>query len=392
MPYLFPFAHNWSASFRVDNSYKTEIIQSRVFREQRLALRSQPRKRVTLSISPTGTELRSFLSQMATRQQTEWVIPEVTRPSLTATLLSAGGNVLDFGATAPPWAVVGSYCVIQAVAGQVLAQIAVVLGGAVQIVTPVAAALPASSKVYPGIVGRLETSLKANLLTNAVATSTIVLDADPGINRVQNDSTAETTFNGRELFILKPNWQQTPQVTLESMLETIDYDRGRVVHHQPVNWNIETLRLEYLRRDQAEAEALTAFFHRRRGQQGEFYMPTWVSDFDLTTGAASGATILNVPGTTMFDLYATSPVYKAAIIFFRDGSYQANRLVSLTNVSGNSRFTFATAFPQAVNKTTVKLMCWLPAWRLAIDTLTIEWLTRTVAQAQLTMRTIEDLA
>ena len=29
MPHLFPFAHNWSASFRVDMSYKTEIIQSR---------------------------------------------------------------------------------------------------------------------------------------------------------------------------------------------------------------------------------------------------------------------------------------------------------------------------------------------------------------------------
>ena len=71
MPYLFPFPHNWSASLKVDVSYKTEIIQSRIMREQRLALRSQPRKQITLSVSPSSSDLRLFLAQMAARQQME---------------------------------------------------------------------------------------------------------------------------------------------------------------------------------------------------------------------------------------------------------------------------------------------------------------------------------
>ena len=69
-----------------------------------------------------------------------------------------------------------------------------------------------------------------------------------------------------------------------------------------------------------------------------------------------------------------------------------NRVNGITLTSGNSRLAFASLVPQAINKNTVKLMCWLPAWRLAIDTLSLEWLTRSVAQTQITMRTIEDLA
>lgn len=392
MPFLFPLPHNWSSPFKVDVGYKTEIIQSRVFREQRLAQRSQPRKQVTLSVSPSRGTLRTFLAQMAARQQAEWVLPEVTRAAETASPAVAGGSVLDLGVAAPVWAVPGSYVVIEALAGQVLAGVVSTLGGGVLIDVPLAADLPTGSRVYPGLVGRLDQSLKGSLQTNTVGNLTIVFAADPGLNQFEDVVGAPLAFNGRELFVMRPNWQSSPQITLDGMLETTDYDRGRLAHHSPVAWNIETLRMEFIRRNAAEAELLTQFFHRMRGQQGEFYMPTWTDDFDLTTGAASGASILNVPGTTMFDLFGTSTVYKAAFILYKDGTYQANRITARSIVSGSSRFTFATPFSQAVNEANVKQMCWLPAWRLSIDSLTLEWLTRTVAQAQLTARTIEDLA
>jgi len=391
MPFLFPFVHNWSASYKIDIGYKTEVIESRVFREQRFALRTQPRKKVTIGIALDGLQLRSFLALMSARQQSEWVIPEITRAALLNAITFSGSGVLSF-AVAPAWAVAGAYVVIKTPTGNAMFTVVSVLGAAVSVTPNAVVDLPIGTKVYPGLVGRLDQSLKGSLLTNTVGTVTVSLDADPGLNTYEAEATAPVSFNGRELFLTKPNWRTSPSLSLDGNLETIDYGRGRVVHNAPVNWNVETLRLEFLRRDAAEAGTLTSFFHRMKGQQGEFYMPTWGSDFDITTGALSGATVLNVPTTTSFDLFAASTVYKAAIIFFKDGSYQANRLVSITNVSGVSRHTFATTFPQAVNPTTVKLMCWLPAWRLAIDTLTLEWLTGTIAQAQLTMQTIEDLA
>ena len=395
MPTLFPFPHNWSASMKVDVSYKTEIIQSRVMREQRLALRSQPRKQMTLSVSPSGADLRLFLAQMAAQQQTEWIVIETTRAAPLAADLAPGGLSFEFGLTAPAWAVAGAYCGFEVGKSKVTCQIVGVSGGTVSfsiLSGTFTTTIPTGTLVYPGLVGRLSTSIRGNLLTNAVGTFTVVFEADPGINRVETDVAAPATFNGKELFLLKPNWQGAPQVTLESMLETIDYDRGRLVHNQPVVWNVETLRLEYLRRNRDEAEALTQFFHRMRGQQGEFYMPTWVNDFDISTGAAAGTTGLTVPGRTIYDLFAGSPVYKSVIVFYRDGSYHVNRVNGITLTSGDSRLAFASLIPQAISKNTVKLMCWLPAWRLAIDTLSLEWLTRSVAQTQLTMRTIEDLA
>jgi len=104
-----------------------------------------------------------------------------------------------------------------------------------------------------------------------------------------------------------------------------------------------------------------------------------------------GATVLNVPGGTVAALHGASTVYKAAIVFFADGSYQANRIVSLAAVSGQSRFTFATPWAQAVNDSTVRIMCWLPVWRLAVDTMTLDWPTNMVATTQLSAQTLEDL-
>ena len=40
-----------------------------------------------------------------------------------------------------------------------------------------------------------------------------------------------------------------------------------------------------------------------KGQQGEFYMPTWQDDLSLTLGAAMGSSALVVPGTQISEIF-----------------------------------------------------------------------------------------
>lgn len=392
MPFLFPFQPNWNESFKVELSYKTEIIVSRNFKEQRFALRTQPRKQVSFTINPRRGRLSAFMDEFSSQQQAAYVVAEPTRSVVVSTVAMAGDSALYLeGAAAPVWAASGAYLVVSGAAGPELVLVDTALPGVLVLDQPLSNDVAAGARVSPGLVGRVSQSLSGQLLTNMTGKFDIDFAADPGLNIVEGVTSAPLAFNGRELFLLKPNWRTSPNFTLEGLLETTDYGRGRVEHFAPVNFNQAGLRLEFLQKTSAEVEALCQFFHRMKGQQGEFYMPTWGDDFDLSIGCAAGASVLDTPGVAKANMLGSSTIYRAAIAFFKDGTYQVNKIATLAAASGNSRFSFVSPWAKALNDSTVKLMCWLPVWRLAVDTMTLEWPTAVAAQTQLTMRALEDL-
>jgi hypothetical protein len=280
MPFLFPFEPNWNNSFRVELAYKTEIITSRAFREQRIAQRTQPRKSVSFTITPRRGRLATFLDDMAARQQADHVVVEPTRWFTTSLESLAGSNAMTAaGAAMPAWVAAGAYLVVVGTAGQEMVQVVNVTGMEIVLDEPLGADVLAGSRVYPGLVGRFDQSLRGQLFTNTVGQFSVAFNADPGLNVYEAEVAAPATFNGRELFLESPNWRSPLALTLEGLLETTDYGRGRVEHHSPVAFNRLGLRLDFLGRSPANVESLVQFFHRMKGQQGEFYMPTWGDDF-----------------------------------------------------------------------------------------------------------------
>lgn len=389
MAILFPFTPNWASAYKVESAYKTEIITNRDYSEQRFALRSQPRRGLSFVVSPARGRLREFSNLMASRQQAEFVVPEITRHWLVAEEALATTNIIvpDAGVV-PPWAAPGTHLVIERTDGRELVLIVSADPLGIVLDQPLAATVPPGSRFYPGLVGRFDQGIRGQFYTNTTGQFTMNFDADPGLNFHEPDTAAPVSFNGKELFLKKPNWRSAPIVSLDGLLETTDYGRGRLNHFSSVAYNHLSLRMEFLQRDAAEAEALSQFFHRQRGQQGEFYAPTWGDDFDLSIGAASGASSLVVPGLDTVNLFSANLVYRAVVVFFRDGTYQANRITTLAAAGSNSALSFAAPWTRAINPGTVRQMCWLPVWRLAIDSLTLDWQTRTVAQTQLTLKAL----
>ena len=389
MAFLFPFAPNWAAPYKVDSAYKTEIITNRDYGEQRFALRTQPRRKLSFTVSPARGRLNEFMSLMAARQQAEFVVPEITRQWQTDGEALLGTNVVvTEGGFIPPWVVAGAYVVFEGSAGQEMQLVVSADAMGIVLDQPLAATVASGSRFYPGLCGRFDQALRGQFLTNTAGQFILNFDADPGLNFHEADTVAPATMVGTELFLMRPNWRTSPTVSLDGLLETTDYARGRVTRFSSVNFNDVALRFEFMQRDSAAAEALSQFFHRQKGQQGAFYAPTWGADFDLSVGAAPGSMDFYVPGVDFANLFAASPVYKAAIVFFRDGTYGVKRIDSIAPSGGQSRVRFFSPWSRSVNEESVRLMCWLPLWRLTVDTLTLDWQTRTVAQAQLTMKTL----
>lgn len=394
MAILFRYDHNWSDPFRLDHEFKTTILTSRKNREQRIAERIAPRKTVALEIMGGGETLIEMQESIAAFLQADWIVPEFTRR---LELVATGGvdaAEISFGMwPLPAWVGVGATLVFDDGESREAAVVES-LDSMTGIVTLSAETafdwFLGGGYAYPGLIGRFDQSIRASLKTSAAATLTAEFRVDPG-DAHEEDTSAPLTFNGRELWMKKPNWMESVSLEFTGFLETLDFDRGVVEHYAPIPWNRRLWKATYLGRDPAAAEDLLAFWHRLRGQQGEFYMPTWQDDLSLATGAAEASSALVVPGTRVSTLFAGSTVYRAIVALFRDGTYEAKVVSGITDDGTNSTLALTSAWSKDVNSTTALRVCWLPVWRSATDTLTMEWVTRTVAQCQLSFAVTEDL-
>jgi hypothetical protein len=205
-----------------------------------------------------------------------------------------------------------------------------------------------------------------------------------------NDS-YQKFYRDTPILVIRPNWSANVNLTGVGNLETVDYSNGPVENYSFLTWNSITTQAVFMRRDAAEVERLEALFNEVHGQHGEFYMPTWLEDFDVTTGTAAGTTTLQTPGLTLFQSYAGSEFHKAAIVFWRDGTFQINPVVSIAGAGLNSLTTFGNVWDQAINPGNVYMMCWLPRCRFMIDTLTLEYLTDNKVTTQLTYKILKEL-
>lgn len=389
MALLFPFKPNWASSYRVTHSHKTEIITSRAKREQRIAERQLPRKTIEFDAALSRGDMAALQGLVAKNQQGVFWVPDWTRwAELTAPLAIAGDTAVF--ASAPGWARVGQQLLLAHGDQTRLVEITAIGPTSVTFTPAVSAAFPAGTKAHCVYTATMDQNLRGRLLTNTVGEMGMSFKVKPGTIS-EPDDPAPLAFNGRELFITKPNWAAPPSVELAGFLEQVDYGRGVTSEFAPVAFNTRRLQMSFLFGTNDKAEAFLSFYRRMRGQQGEFYMPTWEPDLDPVNGAAPGATSLLVPGSDFHARYAGSTVYRAVVVFYRGGGYQVNRVTGITLEGINSRVNVLSPWTSALSPATVRQICFLPVWRFATDDVTVEWQTNHAAQVQTTFQTLEDL-
>jgi hypothetical protein len=387
MAILFPFPPDWGTSYKVTNTFQTEIIEARDYTEQRRALRFYPRRSIAFSPSEHGSDAR-YLRQLLTQwQQSEFVFPEMTRFGTLSVAATAGDTAVTISPV-PSWLIGAKTLVLgDPLTGEVIS-VDSVTGGYVALSAALVNNYAIGARIYLGLKGRIDQSLNRKALTNTAGQVDISFNADPGTFS-EDGGTAATIFNTRELLLTRPNWATQPTITHAGLLEDVDFGYGSVEHYQPTSWNRSTLQATYLARSADEADDMIQFFLRQKGQRGEFYCPTWEEDFDISIGAGATASYLDVPGTQFASLFSDRTIYGALVIFYKDGTYAARTVSGLTVVSGNSRVALGSALSQAVNSGTTKQVCWLPVVRFAVDSLVMEWVTNEVAQWQISMVTVK---
>lgn len=387
------FPVNWSDSYRISYEFRTDMIVSRNGKEQRRALRTTPRKSLEYRSLATGDQLHYFNRLLSKWHYETLETHEATRFAIATGGMAASADTIQV-ASVPPWIVVDGKVALSFGRTVQLMEIAEITGTTLRF-TANDLDWPAGTRVHPALIGNLSRQIRAPHRTNNTATVTINFDVEPASEAVVGIPAAPQTFKGRELFLTKPNWINDINWTYEHEIETVDYGRGRIARFLPVNFETNLFEATYLSRTSDDAEGMVNFFLRMLGQVGEFYMPTWNEDLKLRSTAFAGASTLRVRGGEVFEAYGTDTVHRAVAIFLRDGRSvfaKINAIFRVTDVVGDdSVLEMEDAWAFQIDPENVLMICWLPVWRHATDTLTIEWLSDSVAQTKLALKTLENL-
>ena len=394
---LWNFSPNWppaGQTYRISYEFLTEILMSRSGREQRIALRQNPRKALSHNVMLSAEGFREFKDLMWSWQTRGFILPELTR-YVDSTVDAIGGDVSVELDEVPSWIVSGTLLQMVNLGQREVREVASTTFSQVTFTSPSAKVWPAGSRIYPALVGNVATELQAPRLTNAVASLDMVFNTFPMSEVWPEVQAAEVIFNEREVFLKKPNWVQSLGSTKSHPVDEIDYNRGPVFRTVPIEFGTESRRAVYLNKNVEEADELLGFYRRMFGRQGEFYMPTWEYDFIPKGTSASGSTTLRVKGVELAKSYGNSTVHKALFVMLNSGAVLMRKVLSVVQVTDgdgqDSLITVDGTWGTEISEELIVMSGWMPVWRLASDALTFEWLTNRVAQVQLTMQTLEDL-
>lgn len=389
MSRLWDIPVNWRESYSVTLTLKTEPITSRNRHEQRRAWRQTPRKQISHLATCPADRYRMLRRHMSGGQGGSFYVPDLSHVAFATVGASLSADRIAVEAI-PYWAVAGAKVVLVSGSTIVLKTIDSIDGDEIVFEEMLTEPWPAGTKVTAALTAYAQTQVDTRAIGSSLVEFNVTFDVDAGSEVAKIPSDPTTLFNGREVFEMKPNWANPLALSFVSGREIVDYEIGRTASFLPSTFPEDQIKAGYLGRNSAEIEAIVDFFLRMMGQQDEFYMPTWMADIVPKASLVSGQATLTVAGTDFAAAY-NDTVHKAVAVFLNDGTTLYRTVSSLAVVGSDSRLTMTSNWGANIPLSAIRMVSWMPVWRLLSDGLVLEFLTQSVAQTTLSMKTLEDL-
>lgn len=378
---LYPFPINWRDGYKLSLEYRTDIFTSRAGKEQRRALRQTPRTQLGFTSTLAAEKLQEF-DRFVYRNQTRQVaVHDFSRSLSIAEWLSS----TQFKVTATPdWLAPGEALGF----ADSVALIDTVTGDTVTLSTPVTVG---GERAHPLLFAQLPTSLPVRYSTDSVAEAEMSFSGLAG-RHPWDYGEPEDVFNGREVLPFEPNWGSSIGATFEHERDEIDFGFGRTISYNPVAFGTRIYQVRFTLGTTDEAYRMMQFFGRMRGQRGEFYVPSPATDLTVLSELGPDSATVLLGGADVYDTYRNDTVHQA-LCFEVDGypNRLYRKIISLEKVGAATRATLNQPFPveAPIGTATVR---WLRATRFAVDLLTVDGRTDSVAETDIAIKSLENLS
>ncbi|WP_371374359.1 hypothetical protein [Sporomusa aerivorans] len=189
------------------------------------------------------------------------------------------------------------------------------------------------------------------------------------------------SYLGVDIFPLAPSWTGDLSANFTRNANLLDNETGLVKYDLKSVYASENKEIDYVLTSRSEINNFQRFFTRCKGRLKSFYAPSWLSDMTLAETASSGQLYLLVEWPLYWKYYASLSRRKLIIVFLRSGSVKIFPVAGYaTDSTGEyGKVYLETALTSPLRKSDVVMISFLCRYRFDSDTLTTDYDTTGIA-------------
>lgn len=394
---IFPLPHSWQTGFIVSFEYLTDILTSANGKEQRRAVRNEPRlyaeggvvfdamAQVYYDAFQAGWQPRPTIAVM--EHQAVKMIAGMGPNNMTAQI--AGFESDDF--YFPP----GSTVVLSDGYRRETRTVSSCGASSITFSDTSPTGWPFGTRIMPAFTSRQGNTQTTQRYTSRAGDGRFKIEADPDadvfIPQVQEES--DLVFLGeRELFTKRLNWSAGIGLDAQWDRQPLDYGYGVIQQFIANDFPTRVMKMNYAAANLQGAYEIVGFFMRHFGRNREFLLPTWEDDIPYTALAGGGKAIL-IQGEAFAYAYKDSTVFRRIMVRYTDGT-QSHHVVDYIEPlpDTNSSVLWVTDTLPAAQLTpeNVQGISWVLNCRFAVDRLDVTFLTNGVSTFPLSFVSLEN--
>jgi len=368
---ILPLRADWSNGVLAEYGFKTEVFTSRDGTEQRTA-----RRQVARQATEVASNLRrGAAARLEADMAKSMIEPVFTRAewlqARTTAVAASGSSVLTFDAV-PFWIVDGVKVIATTGTHEDLLTVSATTATTVTVEEAISTEYDVATVVHKALEARFPDTLSVTAITETIKQPRIRLEVIPGTEVETFSNTPLETFEGRELFLKKPNWRDTVSLDFAEPRDVLDPGLGRDFMAAYRRATQLTVQCGYTGMSFDKAHELVDFFMRQRGRRNAFWAPVWSRNIQPSETVVVGDNTFQVDGPDFAAAYDGNPLYRAMVAFWPDGGHQANRVTSVTGAA-DATVTTVDDWDNPIEEST--RIFWLAYARLNSDVIGAQWLT-----------------
>lgn len=389
---IWPFGPNWSGGIAESFDWMTDVFTSYSGNEQRISLRSKPRRSFEYSTWVKGAEAALLRNLLWGWQNRNYALPLwADRTELGAP--AANGEIMLTVATSNRGFFPGGLlAIVKGAFEYEVVEILEVEDGQVVLARGLERSWEALTDVFPVNICRMPTTVSSRRLTDSVEEVSIVFDADPTqTNPMIPSAPAQEVLAGREVVLRKPNWARPVDIQSHFEYNLIDFSVGAVLADPTREFAQVSRRFQWVLKSKAEVDDFKALLGRLKGRQTPVYLPTWFEDFQLHEEISAANVSVPVKDNAFRDMVGYDSAQGALMILVKGASPIIRQIdVVGTNSAGDTVLQLTEEVGVDLTFSSVKRLSLVHLCRLASDRVTVNWVSDSVATVEATFITVRE--
>ena len=383
---VFGFEPDWRQRIRERLLWLTDVLKSRNGTEQRIRLRTHPRREFEFTYLVQNHQVRTLDPILWGRQARIFAIPVWTDTQRLGADINSAEVTIPINTDNLDYHVDGLGILIQDFETFETFEIQSLTSNELTLKNPLSNGWGADTRIMPARLARLSQSTQVRRANSRVSTGRALFRVEPNTNVTEVDGA--TVYQGESVLETHPNRVRALTDDYTRTSETVDFETGVLIVDDPQDFPDIIRSFSWLLKNKPEIFSFRQWLHARSGRLKPVWIPTFNHDVQVIDSViASGSTVINIRDAGINLYYQARPGRRDIQILLKDGTVFYRRVLGATaGAPGEESISIDSSLGQNVNREDIRRFSYMGLHRFESDQIEFIWHSTGVATVDANLR------